>query len=84
MAMTAGFSVQEATDLLGLCAFAETDGPQPPIPDPRNTWDLVFDSPVMGPFENKWQLWRRKGQGPFAIAVRGTVGAAGSIIEDLR
>ena len=83
MAMTSGFSRQEATDLLGLCAFAETDGPQPPIPDPRNTWDIVFDSPVMGPFDNKWQLWRRKDKGPFAIAVRGTVGAAGSIIEDL-
>jgi hypothetical protein len=83
MAMIPGFSVQEATDLLGLCAFAETDGPQPPIPDPRNTWDIVFDSPVLGPFDNKWQLWRRKDKGAFAIALRGTVAAAGSIIEDL-
>ena len=45
--------------------------------------DLVFDSPVMGPFDNKWQLWRKKGQGPFAIAIRGTVEEGGSILEDL-
>jgi len=53
MTLTPEFSHKEAIDLLGLSAFAETDAPQPPIPDPRDMWDLVFDSPVMGPFDNK-------------------------------
>lgn len=83
MTLTPEFSHKEAIDLLGLSAFAETDAPQPPIPDPRDMWDLVFDSPVVGPFDNKWQLWRKKGQGPFAIAIRGTVEEGGSILEDL-
>ena len=61
MTLTPEFSHKEAIDLLGLSAFAETDAPQPPIPDPRDMWDLVFDSPVVGPFDNKWQLWRKKG-----------------------
>ena len=83
MALAPGFNREEAIELLGLCAFVETGGPQQPIPDPRGNWDLLFDSPVMGSFDNKWQLWRKKGNGPFAIALRGTVGSTGSVVEDL-
>jgi hypothetical protein len=83
MALAPGFSRAEAIDLLGLCAYAETDKLQPPIPDPNDGWDRLFDSPVMGSFDNKWQLWRKKNNGPFAIALRGTVGSTGSVFEDL-
>jgi Lipase (class 3) len=83
MALAPGFAPQEAIELLELAAFVEVGTLQPPIPDPRSRWDLIFDSPVMGSFDNKWQLWQRKENGPFAIAIRGTVAKADSIIEDL-
>jgi len=44
---------------------------------------LLFDSEVIGPFDNKWQLWWRASDKRFAIALSGTVGEAGSIIEGL-
>jgi len=83
MPLTPGYDRNEAISLLSLCAFVEEGAPQPPIPDPRTDWDLQFDSPVMGSFDNKWQLWRKKNNGPFAIALRGTVNKTGSILEDL-
>ena len=58
MTIGAGYDLNEAKELLGLCAFVEA-GIQPPIPDPRRAWTSLFDSPVIGPFEHKWQLWRR-------------------------
>jgi hypothetical protein len=82
MPIPPGYDKQEAQEMLALCAVVE-DGLAPPIPDPRPNWTLLFDSPVIGPFDNKWQLWQRVADRRFAIAIRGTVGQAGSIIEDL-
>lgn len=82
MAIPSGYKAQEAKELLALCAYVEA-GVQSPIPDPRPGWTLLFDSPVIGPFENKWQLWQRASDKRFAIALRGTVSQAGSIIEDM-
>jgi Lipase (class 3) len=82
MAIAPEYDKQEAKDLLGLCAYVEA-GVQPPIPDPRPGWSLLFDSPEIGDFKNKWQLWQRSSDRRFAIALRGTILQAGSILEDL-
>jgi len=83
MTLKSGYEADEAIALLGLCAYAETGAPQPPIPDPRTGWELLFDAPVVDSFDNKWQLWRRKGGDAYAIVLRGTVDQSGSILEDL-
>lgn len=82
MPITPGYDKEEARALLGLCAYVEAEV-QLPIPDPRPGWALLFDSPEMGDFKNKWQLWRRGSDGRFAIALRGTILQGGSILEDL-
>ncbi len=82
MTISSGYDKAEAREMLALCAYVEA-GVQQPIPDPRAQWALLFDSPVIGPFENKWQLWQRASDRRFAIALRGTVAQAGSIIEDM-
>lgn len=78
-----GFDRSEALDLLNFCAIIETDV-TPPIPtDPPTGWALAFTSPVIGPFDNLWQLWQRAADGAFAVVVRGTTMNAGSILEDV-
>jgi hypothetical protein len=78
MVFTAGFDLNEALDLLSLCSLVEgsTELPQP------SGWTKFFDSPVIPPFSEKWQLWQNA-TGAYAIAVRGTVYDTGSILEDL-
>jgi hypothetical protein len=51
---TPGFNFNEATNLLALSAYIE--GVRT-LPLPLN-WKLIFDSPVLPPFDNKWQLWQ--------------------------
>ena len=65
-------------DLLALCSIVEgsTELPQPP------GWTMLFDSPVIPPFTEKWQLWQNT-TSAYAIVVRGTVYDPGSILEDL-
>ena len=82
MAFEPGFVKQEALDLLALSSSIE-DVHDPIIPNPPAGWACVFDGPIIGPFDNKWQLWKRAADGAFAIAVRGTVDKPGSIIEDV-
>jgi lipase (class 3) len=83
MALSAGFDLREALDLLHFCAITE-NGVAPPIPpNPPPGWTSLFVSPVIPPFDNLWQLWRRDADGVFAIAIRGTVYQAGSIAEDV-
>jgi hypothetical protein len=78
MAFAAGFNLAEGLDLFALCSIVEgsTELPQPP------GWTKLFDSPVIPPFTEKWQLWQNAA-GAYAIVVRGTVYDAGSILEDL-
>ncbi len=73
-----GFEITEALDLVALSAIVE-GGDAPPQPA---NWSMVFDSPVIGPFTEKWQLWKNTA-GSYAIVLRGTVMTAGSILEDL-
>jgi hypothetical protein len=81
MALTPGFLRTEALDLLAMCANVEGEA-TPPIPPSPPGWTLLFDSPPIGAFEDKWQLWKADG-GTYAIALRGTVMKAGSVLEDL-
>lgn len=85
MTFTAGFNSEEAKDLIAMLASLEgsTSAPltQPPFPP---NWQIVFDSPVIGIFDNKWQLLQNADvQGQYAVLIRGTVDEAGSIIDDL-
>jgi hypothetical protein len=81
MPFTPGFQLAEALDLLAMCANVEDEATSPIPPAPPG-WTLVFDSTVIGPFDEKWQLWH-SAAGSWAIALRGTVMKAGSIFEDL-
>lgn len=72
----------EAT--IALCGGIEGPGPAslPPLLIPQG-WEMLFDSPVIGDFFNKWQLWKSPG-GRYAIVIRGTVAdKLTSILEDV-
>jgi len=73
-----GFNTTEALDLVALSAIVE-GGEAPTQP---SDWNKIFDSSVVGPFTEKWQLWQNSA-GCYAIVLRGTVLDAGSIVEDL-
>jgi hypothetical protein len=76
-----GFDRKEALELLILSAQVE-DAIAPPIPPPTG-WTTLFTSPEIGPFQNKWQLSRRTSDGAYAVAIRGTIMTAGSVLDDL-
>ena len=78
MALSSGFNVAEALDLVALSAIVE-GGEAPAQPA---GWNMIFDSPIIGQFTEKWQLWQNA-SGSYAIVLRGTVLDAGSILEDL-
>lgn len=86
MTFTQGYNSDEAEALISLLAQPEGTTPPPfqAPPLPQN-WTLVFDSPQIGIFDNKWQLWQfSSGQvTQYAVLIRGTVYEAGSIIDDL-
>jgi len=79
-----GFEPREAKTLMALAANLQD--PTPPLvmpPLPAN-WEIVFNSPVFGTFDNKWQLWRNATvPSRFAVVIRGTVTTGGSILADL-
>jgi hypothetical protein len=78
MPFNSGFDLAEALDLLALSAIVE-GGDFSPEP---TGWNMIFDSTVIGPFTDKWQLWKNASDF-YAIVLRGTVLDAGSILEDL-
>lgn len=78
MPLSPGFNRTEALDLLALNLIVQ-GGDAPPQPP---GWSIIFDSPVIGPFTEKWQLWQDT-SGSYGIVLRGTVLDAGSIFEDL-
>ena len=78
MSLNPGFNLTEALNLVALSAVVE-GGDAPPQ---TVGWSMVFDSPVIGPFTEKWQLWKNDA-GAYAVVLRGTVMTAGSIVEDL-
>jgi Lipase (class 3) len=78
MSLNPGFNLSEALNLVALSAIVE-GGDAPPQPV---GWSMAFDSPVIGPFTEKWQLWKNDA-GAYAVVLRDTVMTAGSIVEDL-
>src|SRR5689334_9388011 len=85
MAWTAGFDQDEAQMLIAMLAPLEGGGP-PPLPAPPfpPTWAIVFESPEIGVFDNKWQLAANTAvPGQYAVLIRGTVEERGSVIDDL-
>jgi Lipase (class 3) len=81
MPFTPGFDPAEALVLIAISAALEGDNPAPAIPA---NWQLDFDSPELGPFENKYQIWKNTDvSGQYALVIRGTVDKRGSILEDL-
>jgi hypothetical protein len=86
MTFNPGFNNTEAESLISL--LAELEGTTPPPlkmpPSPAN-WTLIYDSPVIGVFDNKWQLYQYSANGitQYAVLIRGTVDSPGSIIDDL-
>jgi hypothetical protein len=86
MTFNPGFNLTEAESLISLLAYLEGSTPPPlQAPPPPLNWTLVYDSPVIGVFDNKWQLWKYADNQvtQYAVLVRGTVSTAGSIIDDL-
>ena len=81
MALAPGFLRGEALDLLAMCANVEGKV-APPIPPSPPGWTLLFDSPGIGAFDEKWQLWRSDARA-YSVVLRGTVMKVGSVIEDL-
>jgi len=88
MAMKPGFDVAEATTLLEIAqqtyGSAVTPG-APPVPKPPAAWVLDSTLTPSGTtlLDNCWQVWRNAGTGQAAIAIRGTVETAPSVLEDL-
>ena len=81
MPFTPGFNPAEASVLIAISAALEGDNPTPPIPA---NWQLDFDSPELGPFENKYQIWKNTAvPGQYALVIRGTIPETGSVVEDL-
>ena len=77
------FDLTEARNLIAFAA--QLEGPTPPLappPIPAN-WSVVFTSPELGAFDNKWQLWKNSQANEYAVVIRGTVGKPGSVILDL-
>jgi Lipase (class 3) len=65
MSLNPGFNLSEALNLVALSAIVE-GGDAPPQPV---GWSMAFDSPVIGPFTEKWQLWKNDA-GAYAVVLR--------------
>ncbi len=80
-----GFDRSEAEALIAMLAPMEGQVPALPPPPLPLGWVKLFESPSLGVFDNRWELWHDPvpGSGRFALLVRGTVQQAGSIIDDL-
>lgn len=79
----ASLDIYELGAAIQLCGLIEgTSVPALPALAIPTGWELLFDSPVIGGFDNKWQLWKSPG-GRYAITIRGTTSKPSSLIEDL-
>lgn len=85
-----GFDFDEMRTLLEIAQQAYVGIPPtpgaPPVPDPPSNWQLDTSYTPSGPtvLSNFWQVWNNQDQpNQYAIAIRGTVQTAPSILEDL-
>ena len=96
MTLKAGFQFAEAQFLLELAQHAYAGTPSlsevvatcgvPAVPDPSKNWairkDLTPTNPTL--LDNYWQVWQNQSDTTqYAIAVRGTVASAASVLADL-
>lgn len=85
--LRASFDWDEARDMIALAAVIE-QGEQLAIGEspaqPPAGWQLIFDSGILGAFDNKWQLWLDSAARRYVVNVRGTdASKISSVIEDL-
>lgn len=80
-----GFDRLEAEAMIAM--LTPLEGPTPPLEPPPLPagWGLLYQSPQLGYFDNRWELWQdpAPGSGRFAVLIRGTVAETGSVIDDL-
>jgi hypothetical protein len=96
MTLKPGFQFAEAQLLLEMAEHAYAGTPSltevvatcgvPPVPDPSSNWtirtDLTPSSSTL--LDNYWQVWQNQNDTTqYAIAVRGTVDSAASVLADL-
>lgn len=96
MTLKPGFQFAEAQLLLEMAAHAYAGTPSltevvatcgiPPVPNPPANWSIRTDLTPSGPtlLDNYWQVWQNQDdKNQYAIAVRGTVATASSVLADL-
>ena len=96
MTLKAGFQLAEAQLLLEMAQHAYAGTPSlseaaatcgvPAVPDPSSNWAIVKDLTPTGAtlLDNYWQVWQNQSDASqYAIAVRGTVESAASVLADL-
>lgn len=96
MTLKAGFQFAEAQLLLEMAQHAYAGTPSlseapvtcgvPDVPDPSSNWAIVQElTPTSATLlDNYWQVWQNQSDTTqYAIAVRGTVESAASILADL-
>ena len=95
MTLKSGFQFAEAQLLLEMAQHAYAGTPSltevvatcgvPPVPNPSSNWairkDLTPTSSTL--LDNYWQVWQNQSDTTqYAIAVRGTVASASSVLAD--
>jgi hypothetical protein len=93
--LTPGFNYDEAITMLELAQQSNVDAPGqpvsttqglPPVPDPPANWKLRSDLTPTNTtlLDNFWKVWQNSDNPKqYAVAVRGTVGTAPSILTDV-
>ena len=93
--ITPGFNYDEAVTMLELAQQSNIDAPGqpdsttkglPPVPDPPANWKLRSDLTPTNTtlLDNFWKVWQNSDNPKqYAVAIRGTVGAAPSILTDV-
>ena len=83
MSQAPNFDPAEAEALVSFSAVFQ--GPTPPLelPTPPSAWKNTFTSGSIGAFDNAWQLWSNEAANQYAVVIRGTIDATGSVMEDL-
>jgi hypothetical protein len=86
MAFTPDFEIAEAQAMMAMCGWLE-GAPPPPMAQMNfpDDWVSLYQSPQLGIFDNVWQILHNPKSNPqrYAILIRGTVDASGSIVDDL-
>ena len=79
------FNVDEAKAMIAISANLEGVTAPLPLPAIPPDWGTqpIFNSPELGAYKNKWQLWKNQDNLRYAVVIRGTIDNPTSIWEDL-